>query len=175
MLVDPGFGGGIRSVKNMLENYLISENKNLERLIEYGEQLGNGAVFKRLGFLLEKKAPDEAKTIEKCYERLTAGNTMLDTLGFEEFLENLDLLNPAVELIVIDEIGKMELFSSYFRNLVRHALNADKQVLATISLKGNDFIWEIKQRLDIHLLEVTHANRYRLPEAILEGLQNSQH
>jgi len=64
--------------KDMLANYLRSENKNVEQLIEYGEQLGNGAVFKRLGFLLEKKAPDEAQTIEKCYERLTAGNTKLD-------------------------------------------------------------------------------------------------
>ena len=78
MLVDPAFGGGIRSVKDMLENYLRSENKNLEQLIEYGERLGNGAVFKRLGFLLEKTAPDETKAIEECYKRLTAGNAKLD-------------------------------------------------------------------------------------------------
>jgi nucleoside-triphosphatase len=71
---------------------------------------------------------------------------------------------------VIDEIGKMELFSNRFRNLVCDALNADKQLLATIPLKGNDFIREIKQRPDIHLLEVTHANRNRLPETIVEGL-----
>jgi nucleoside-triphosphatase len=37
-------------------------------------------------------------------------------------------------------------------------------------LKGNNFIREIKQRLDIRLLEVTHANRDRLPEAIVEWL-----
>ena len=53
----------------------------------------------------------------------------------------------------------MELFSNRFRNLVRDALNADRQVLATIALKGNDFIREINQRLDIRLLE-----------AILDGL-----
>ena len=94
----------------------------------------------------------------------------MDTLGFEEFLATLDLLNPAVELVVIDEIGKIELFSNRFRNLVRDALNADRQVLATIALKGNDFIREIKQRLDIRLLEVTHANRNHLLEAILDGL-----
>ena len=69
----------------------------------------------------------------------------------------------------------MELFSSHFRNFVRHALNANKQVFATIPLKGNDFIWEIKQRLDIHLLQVTHANRDCLPEAIAEGLQNNHY
>ncbi len=78
MLVAPVFGGGIRSVTDMLENYLSSENKNLEQLIEYGERLGNGAVFKRLGFLLERKAPDEANAIENCYKQLTAGNAKLD-------------------------------------------------------------------------------------------------
>ena len=78
MLVDPVLGGGIRSVKDMLGNYLRSENKNLEQLIEYGERLGNGAVFKRLGFLLEKIAPDETKAIDECCKRLTAGNAKLD-------------------------------------------------------------------------------------------------
>ncbi len=78
MLVDPIFGGGIRSVKDMLVNFLQSENKNLELLIEYSEKLGNGAVFKRLGFLLEKIAPGESKILEQCRKRLTAGNAKLD-------------------------------------------------------------------------------------------------
>ena len=98
------------------------------------------------------------------------GRYKVDKDGFEEFLKILDLLNPNVELIVIDEIGKMELFSNRFQSLVRDALNADKQMLATIALKGNDFIREIRQRQDIHLFEVTHANRNRLPEVILERL-----
>jgi len=84
------------------------------------------------------------------------GKYGVDTRGFEEFLAALGLLNPDVELIVIDEIGKMELFSDRFRSLVRNALNSDKQVLA---------------RLDVHLLEVSHGNRDRLPEVIMEGLK----
>ena len=98
------------------------------------------------------------------------GRYGVDKDGFEEFLATLDLLNPDVELIVIDEIGKMELFSNRFRNLVCDTLNADTQVLATIPLKGSDFFREIRQRLDTHLLEVTHANRDRLPEEIVEEL-----
>jgi predicted transcriptional regulator of viral defense system len=78
MLVDPGLGGGIRSVNEMLGNYLKSKNKNLELLIQYGERLGNGAIFKRLGFLLEKFASQETIAIENCYQRLTAGNAKLD-------------------------------------------------------------------------------------------------
>ena len=102
--------------------------------------------------------------------RYRVGRYGVDKEGFDEFLETLDLLNPEVELIVIDEIGKMELFSNRFRKLVCDALNADKQLLATIPLKGNDFIREIKQRPDIHLWEVTPANRDRLQDAIVEGL-----
>ena len=78
MLMDPGLGGGIRSVRDMLGNYLKGGNKDLELLIQYGEQLGNGAVFKRLGFLLEGTAPDETEAIEQCSKRLTAGNAKLD-------------------------------------------------------------------------------------------------
>jgi len=78
MLVEPGFGGGIRSVQDMLINFLRSKNKNLEQLIEYTEKLGNGSAFKRLGFLLEKIAPDETSALEQCRKRLTAGNAKLD-------------------------------------------------------------------------------------------------
>jgi predicted transcriptional regulator of viral defense system len=78
ILADPSLGGGIRSVKDMFINYLKSEKKNLEQLIEYGKLLGNGAVFKRLGFLLEITAPDETRIIEQCRDNLTAGNTKLD-------------------------------------------------------------------------------------------------
>mgnify|MGYP002639433021 CR=1 FL=1 len=79
LLVEPFFGGGIRSVKDMLTNFLWSENKNLELLIDYCDKLGNGSVFKRLGFLLEKIAPDETRAIEDCRKRMTAGNAKLDT------------------------------------------------------------------------------------------------
>ncbi len=78
LLSDPALGGGIRSTKDMLINYLNSENKNLTLLIEYAARLGNGAVFKRLGFLLEKLAPDETTTKDQCRARLTAGNAKLD-------------------------------------------------------------------------------------------------
>jgi nucleoside-triphosphatase len=125
----------------------------------------------RLGFVLQ--GPDGGRRTLAHVEidsRHRVGKYGVDKDGFEEFLATLDLLSPDAELIVIDEIGKMELFSNRFRNLVCDALNADKQLLATIPLKGNDFIRQIKQRLDIHLLEVTHANRDRLLETIVEGL-----
>jgi predicted transcriptional regulator of viral defense system len=78
ILSNPVLGGGIRSTRDMFTNYIRSENKNLGLLIEYSERLGNGAVFKRLGFLLELVALDETEAIDQCRSRLTAGNTKLD-------------------------------------------------------------------------------------------------
>ena len=78
MLAEPHLGGGIRSVQDMLLNYLRSDMKNLKLLVEYAGRLGNGAVFKRLGFLLERNAPDEHGTIVECSQRITKGNTRID-------------------------------------------------------------------------------------------------
>ena len=78
MLGNPELGGGIRSVKDMLVNYLNSGAKNLELLIEYADRLQNGAVFKRLGYLLETLEPDAQKAIDQCRLKLTAGYAKLD-------------------------------------------------------------------------------------------------
>jgi len=94
--------------------------------------------------------------------RHRVGKYGVDTLGFEVFLEKLDLLNPQVQLIVIDEIGKMELFSSRFQRLVLEILNTKQPLLASIALHGNGFIKGVKQRPDVHLLRVTHDNRDHL-------------
>jgi predicted transcriptional regulator of viral defense system len=77
-LDDPRLGGGIRSVRDMFGNYLGSDKKNLDLLPNYANRLKNGAVFKRLGFLLELLAPDEKTAIASCRENLTTGNVKLD-------------------------------------------------------------------------------------------------
>jgi len=78
MLSDPLLAGGLRSTVDMFKNYLSSDQKDLSLLFEYASKLGNGAVFKRLGFLLEKYAVNETAFIEQCKESLTTGNAKLD-------------------------------------------------------------------------------------------------
>jgi predicted transcriptional regulator of viral defense system len=77
MLDDPELGGGIQHVSDCLNSYLERADRSDQRLIEYGERLDNGAVFKRLGFLAERHR-DGAKLAELCSTRLTAGNAKLD-------------------------------------------------------------------------------------------------
>ncbi len=74
----PEIGGGIRPAFDILKNYLSSKNKNLDLLIQYGEKTKNGTVFKRLGFLVEKKYPQEKSFLERCQFRISKGYSQLD-------------------------------------------------------------------------------------------------
>lgn len=84
---------------------------------------------------------------------------------------------PAIEegiksnsIIVIDEIGNMELFSDKFRKLVLKALDT-KRVLATISLKTkNEFVDKIKSRNDVKVHYLTRANFDRIEKEIKHEL-----
>jgi nucleoside-triphosphatase len=65
-------------------------------------------------------------------------------------------------VIVIDEIGKMELFSNLFRKAVIHVLNSPNPIIGTISLKGGRFIQAIKEQPDVTVVMVSRENRGEL-------------
>jgi predicted transcriptional regulator of viral defense system len=77
LLDDPSTGGGIRHVTQCLHAYLRGSDADEDTVIRYAERLGNGAVFKRLGFLASQLQAQET-LIAKCRERLSAGNAKLD-------------------------------------------------------------------------------------------------
>jgi len=78
MLNDPKLGGGLRSTVDISLAYLHSDKKDMKLLLDYAARLDNGAVFKRLGFLLERLAAEETATIKECGSKLTTGNAKLD-------------------------------------------------------------------------------------------------
>ena len=95
------------------------------------------------------------------------GKYGVDVGGFERFLKATPFLDPGVELVVIDEIGKMECFSALFREKTQAALSSDKPVLAAIAHRGGGFIAEIKERWDVHLRTLTWDNRdHLLPDIV---------
>jgi predicted transcriptional regulator of viral defense system len=78
MLMDPSLGGGLRPTVDVFRAYLKSSSKNIQLLIAYSKRLGNRAVFKRLGFLLERLAPTETSAIKICRSQLSKGIAKLD-------------------------------------------------------------------------------------------------
>lgn len=77
MLDDPSTGGGIRHVADCLRSYLRNREADPATLLEYTDRVGNGAVYKRLGFLLESE-DRAAPIVALCRERLTTGLARLD-------------------------------------------------------------------------------------------------
>jgi nucleoside-triphosphatase len=71
---------------------------------------------------------------------------------------------------VIDEIGKMELFSPRFREAVLEAIRSPKPVLATITKRPNPFADRLKAMQGVVLIEVTPMSRDALPQRIREML-----
>jgi len=61
-------------------------------------------------------------------------------------------------LVVVDEIGKMELFSPRFREAVSQVVASGKKVLGTIMLNPNPFADAIKRQPNVNLLTVTREN-----------------
>ena len=62
------------------------------------------------------------------------------------------------ELVVIDEIGKMELFSANFRESVLQVIDSGRRLLGTIMLSPNPWADAIKRRHQVELVLVTRNN-----------------
>jgi len=87
----------------------------------------------------------------------------LESIGVDAILRAI----REAEIIVIDEVGPMELFSRSFRKTVADALDSEKIILGTIHYRVKiSFIAEIKERRDVVIIEVTQRNREKLPEDI---------
>jgi nucleoside-triphosphatase THEP1 len=76
-------------------------------------------------------------------------------------------------VIILDEIGKMECFSKAFKQAATNALDAPNIVIGTITFGGEEFIQEIKKRDDIEINEITMGNRNSLPDLILRKIQTA--
>ena len=77
MLADPAVGGGIEHATDCFDQYLQRQDRDDEKLIDYADRLGNGAIFKRLGFLAERH-PQARLLRQASKERLTKGYALLD-------------------------------------------------------------------------------------------------
>jgi nucleoside-triphosphatase len=68
----------------------------------------------------------------------------------------------ARRLVVIDEIGPMEIRSPVFCDVVNDALDSGEPILGTITARSFPFTNAIKKRQDVTLIEVRPNNREQL-------------
>jgi nucleoside-triphosphatase len=108
---------------------------------------GKEAVFAHVAF----KAPDR---VGKYGLDLSA----LETVGVEALRGAVH----ARQLVVIDEIGPMEIRSAIFRDEVHEVLDSGAPILGTITARSFPFTDAIKKRPDVSVIQVRSENRDRL-------------
>jgi predicted transcriptional regulator of viral defense system len=79
ILDSPKLGGGMRHGAEILAAYLDEHDPST--LIEYGDRLGNRAVFKRLGYSIEALGKDLPDVVHACRDRASAGISALEPDG----------------------------------------------------------------------------------------------
>ena len=138
-------------------------------IVKKDQKLG----FEILNWMTKQKATlaklnPEASTPEEQY---LVDIEVLETLG-------VDAINQASEeadIIIIDEVGRLEVESEIFVNAVKDALETDKPLILTLHKKSrNPLLQEIRRRDDVRILEVTPINRNLLPYKIMRLMSGEQ-
>jgi nucleoside-triphosphatase len=78
---------------------------------------------------------------------------------------------PDIDLVVVDEIGKMECLSAEFVAAMERLCTAPTPLIATVAEKGGGLMARIKEKPGVTLITVTPANRDALPARLIRMLE----
>jgi len=72
------------------------------------------------------------------------------------------------EVVIVDEVGPMELLSAAFKQVIEDVVDSQKLVLGVIHHSARDSIVDsIKKRSDAEIVELTVGNRHELHNALI--------
>jgi nucleoside-triphosphatase len=83
-------------------------------------------------------------------------------------------LRREADVVLIDEIGKMELAARAFREAVLELVETERPLIATVHVFRHPFTDALKVRRDVEVVRLARANRDALPAAIVERLLMSR-
>jgi predicted transcriptional regulator of viral defense system len=78
MLANPALADGVRPAAEVLKVFLREHGTSAPALVDYGDRLENGAMFKRLGFLLEAEGLGQTDLVVACRKRWRSSYVKLD-------------------------------------------------------------------------------------------------
>lgn len=129
--------------------------------------------WRRVGFSIEDISTGEKGILAHVQLHLsgpkvgkyTVNLTDLDAIGARSINDALTQSEPRI--IIIDEIGPMELKSRRFIEAVEKALKSDKHLIVSVHQRSaHELVRQIKSTFEI--LEVTEANRDELAAVIID-------
>ena len=132
----------------------------------YTEEMRSQGI--RLGFrLITLDGQQTTLAYTDFDKRYRVGKYGVDIEGLERVgVSALQRAAKQCDLVIVDEIGKMELFSAKFREAVLETIGSGKMVLGTIMLGPNPWADAIKRQPQVNLIEVTRANHHQILEEL---------
>jgi len=129
----------------------------------------------RIGFDFEdinSKAKGKLARIGNYNTKYKLGRYCIFIEEFEKLISNLeDIVFLKRELLVIDEIGKMELFSKKFQDLITKFFHSDIKIIATIAQKMKhplkDSLLKIPEVVIVNLTRQNHQEIFKKIIAII--------
>jgi nucleoside-triphosphatase len=128
---------------------------------------------KRVGFKVISTDGEEAILAHmNCHSNYHVSKYFVNVQEFERVaLTAIENAEKEKDLIAIDEIGKMELFSHKFVNKIEEIFNkSNKKILATIPVSKIPLIEKLKKLPDAEVIEITEENRDRLVNELIKKL-----
>lgn len=160
-----------KSGKTTLLTELVKEVK-LKRGLMAKEEVIDG---RRTGFNLVDQLGNTATLARTTPPTdYPVGRFYVDLKSLDGFIGHLIDFTPT-ELLFIDEVGQMQLYSEKFKELVNLYLTSENDFIGTISaVYEHPFIEEVKSRPDVLLCRVTPENRQDLKAALAEAIANRE-
>jgi nucleoside-triphosphatase len=158
-------------------------------LVEARPGAGKTTAFRRLASLLEESGiPASGFTTEEIREKGRRVGFAVESLdGERDTLAHVDLPGPprvarygvdleaferialpaleasSADVVLIDELGKMELASESFRTAVEQLFDKPGALAATLQVARHPFTDELRRRPGVEVIRLTAANRDTLP------------
>jgi len=91
----------------------------------------------------------------------------LERIGVSAILDGM----RNADLIVVDEVGPMELFSQRFRDAIERLLNSDKHAILTVHYRSRDNLaMKVRRLAGDNLITLNEMNRNEIPRIIVNRI-----
>lgn len=166
---------GITGLPNAGKTYALL--KVIEMLETEGKKVGGMVTEpilkegRRAGFWVTDWATKKRRVLAstEIESRVRVGKYGVDVEALNEVgVPAITAATKEADVVVVDEVGKMEMESDEFVQAVKDAMDSEKPVVLTLHKKSrNPLLQDIRRRDDIRILEVTPVNRNLLPYKIV--------
>jgi nucleoside-triphosphatase len=167
VLVEGRPGSGKTTVAVRVANLLAVRGIALGGFVTHEVREGR----RRVGFVIETSGGERATLAHVSLPGPPrVGRYGVDLEAFERVALPALEQPPPAGVVVVDEIGKMELASKRFREALSRLFDAPGDVVATIHVFRHPLSNQLKQRRDVERLYVTRESRDTLPERLVDRL-----